>query len=73
MMSYAQPVEIDYTTKTIIRNIVNSYLDITNPLELSKKTCREDPWKSTSLNQEIMCSEISKYYKKQPRLIYECC
>lgn len=71
-MIYSQPVEIDCTTKMIIRNVVDSYLDITSPLELSRKTCREEPWKSTSLNQEIMCSGISKYYKKQPRLIYEC-
>lgn len=72
-MIYSPLVEIDYTTKMIIRNVVDSYLDITNPLELSKKTRREDPWKTTPLNQEIICSEISKYYKKQPRLIYECC
>ena len=70
-MSYAQPVEIDYTIKRAIRNVVDSYLNITNPLELSKKTRKEVPWKTTSLNQEIKCSEIGEYYQKQPRLIYE--
>lgn len=69
-MSYAQPVEIDYTIKRIIRNVVDSYLNITNPLELSKKARKEGPWKTTPLNQEIKCSNIGEYYKKQPRLIY---
>lgn len=69
-MSYAQPVEIDYIIKRIIRNVVDSYLNTTNQFELSKKTRKETPWKSTPLNQEIKCSKISKYYKKQPRLIY---
>ena len=31
-MSYTQPAEIDYTIKRIIRNVVDSYLNITNPL-----------------------------------------
>ena len=69
-MSYTQPVEIDYTIKRIIRNVVDSYLNTTNPLDLSNKTRKETPWKDTLLNQEIKCSEIREYYKKQPRLIY---
>ena len=69
-MNYTQPVEIDYTIKRIIRNVVDSYLNITNPLELSKKTRKEAPWKTTPLNQEIKCSKIGEYYQKQPRLIY---
>ncbi len=69
-MSYAQPVEVGYTIKRIIRNVVDSYLSIINPLELSKKTRKEGPWKTTSLNQEIKCSKISEYYQKQQRLIY---
>lgn len=72
-MSYTQPVEIDCTTKKMIRNVVDSYLNTTNPLELSKKTRKETPWKDTLLNQEIKCSEIREYYKKQPRLIYGIC
>lgn len=69
-MSYTEPVEIDYTIKRIIRNVVDSYLNTTNPLDLSNKTRKEIPWKDTLLNQEIKCSEIREYYKKQPRLIY---
>ena len=69
-MSYTQPAEIDYTIKRIIRNVVDSYLNITNPLELSKKTRKKSPWKTTPLNQEIKCSKIGEYYQKQPRLIY---
>ncbi len=69
-MSYTQPVEIDYTIKRVIRNVVDSYLNITNPLELSKKARKEGPWKTTPLNQEIKCSKIGEYYQKQPRLIY---
>ena len=69
-MSYTQPVEIDYTIKRTIRNVVDSYLNTTTSLELSKKTRKETPWKDTLLNQEIKCSEIREYYKKQPRLIY---
>ena len=69
-MSYTQPAEIDYTIKRIIRNVVDSYLNITNPLELSKKTRKKSPWKTTPLNQEIQCSKIGEYYQKQPRLIY---
>ena len=69
-MSYTQPAEIDYTIKRIIRNVVDSYLNITNPLELSKKTRKESPLKTTPLNQEIKCSKIGEYYQKQPRLIY---
>ena len=42
-MSYTQPVEIDYTIKRVIRNVVDSYLNITNPLELSKKARKEGP------------------------------
>ena len=69
-MSYTQPAEIDYTIKRIIRNVVDSYLNITNPLELSKKTRKKSPGKTTPLNQEIKCSKIGEYYQKQPRLIY---
>lgn len=69
-MSYAQPIEIDYTIKRIIRNVVDSYLNITNPFELSKKTRKEVPWKTTSLNRKIKCSKIREYYQKQSRLIF---
>ena len=69
-MSYTQPAEIDYTTKRIIRNVVDSYLNITNPLELSKKTRKEAPWKTTGLNHEITCDAIHSYYAKHSNLIF---
>lgn len=69
-VSYAQPTEIDYMTQKIIRNVVDSYLNITNPLELSKKTRNEDPWKITSLNHEIKCDSIHSYYAKHSNLIF---
>lgn len=69
-MSYTQPVEIDYTTKKIIRNVVDSYSNITNPLELSKKTRKEAPWKTTDLNHEVTCDAIHSYYAKHSNLIF---
>lgn len=69
-MSYTQPVEIDYTTKRIIRNVVDSYSNITNPFELSIKTRNEDPWKTTNLNHEITCDAIHSYYAKHSNLIF---
>lgn len=69
-MSYTQPVEIDYTTKRIIRNVVDSYSNITNPLELSKKTRKEVPWKTTDLNHEVTCDAIHSYYAKHSNLIF---
>lgn len=69
-MSYAQPTEIDYMTQKIIRNVVDSYLNITNPLELSKKTRKEAPWKTTDLNHEITCDAIHSYYAKHSNLIF---
>lgn len=69
-MSYTQPVEIDYTIKRIIRNVVDSYSNITNPLELSKKTRKEVPWKTTSLNHEIKCDAMHSYYTKRSNLIF---
>ena len=69
-MSYTQPVEIDYMTQKIIRSVVDSYSDITNPLWLSRKTCNEDPWKTTSLNHEITCDAMHSYYTKRSNLIF---
>lgn len=69
-MSYAQPTEIDYMTQKIIRSVVDSYSDITNPLELSKKTRKEAPWKTTKLNREITCDAIHSYYAKHSNLIF---
>lgn len=69
-MSYTQPVEIDYMTQKIIRSVVDSYSDITNPLGLSRKTCNEDPWKTTSLNREITCDAMHSYYTKRSNLIF---
>ena len=69
-MSYTQPVEIDYMTQKIIRSVVDSYSDITNPLGLSRKTCNEDPWKTTSLNHEITCDALHSYYTKRSNLIF---
>lgn len=70
-MSYTQPVEIDYTIKRIIRNVVDSYSNITNPLELSRRTRNDDPWKNTSLNHEIKCDAIHSYYAKHSNLIFD--
>lgn len=69
-MSYAQPTEIDYMTQKIIRSVVDSYSDITNPLGLSRKTCNEDPWKTTSLNHEITCDAMQSYYARRSNLIF---
>lgn len=69
-MSYAQPTEIDYMTKKIIQSVVRSYSNITNPLELSRKTRNEDPWKTTSLNHEITCDAMHSYYTKRSNLIF---
>lgn len=69
-MSYAKPTEIDYMTQKIIRNVVDSYSNITNPFELSIKTRNEDPWKTTSLNHEITCDAIHSYYASHSNLIF---
>lgn len=69
-MSYAQPTEIDYMTQKIIRSVVDSYSDITNPLKLSIKARKEGPWKTTNLNCEITCDVLHKYYIRHPELIF---
>ena len=69
-MSYVQPTEIDCMTQKIIRSVVNSYSNITNPFELSIKTRNEDPWKTTSLNHEITCDTMYSYYTKRSNLIF---
>lgn len=69
-MSYAQPTEIDYMTQKIIRSVVDSYSNIISPLELSRKTRNEDPWKTTSLNHEITCDAMHSYYTKRSNLIF---
>jgi uncharacterized phage-associated protein len=69
-MSYAQPAEIDYMTQKIIRRVVDSYSNIINPLELSRKTRNEDPWKTASLNHEITCDAMQSYYARRSNLIF---
>lgn len=69
-MSYAQPAEIDYMTQKIIRRVVDSYSNIINPLELSRKTRNENPWKTTKLNREITCEVMHSYYAKHSNLIF---
>lgn len=69
-VSYVQPAEIDCMTQKIIRNVVDSYSNITNPFELSIKTRNEDPWKNTCLNHEITRDSIHSYYTKRSNLIF---
>lgn len=69
-MSYAQPAEIDYMTQKIIRRVVDSYSNIINPLELSRKTRNEDPWKTAGLNHEITCDAMQSYYARRSNLIF---
>lgn len=69
-MSYAKPTEFDYMTQKIIRSVVDSYSNITNPFELSIKTRNEDPWKNTCLNHEITHDSIHSYYARRSNLIF---
>lgn len=69
-MSYIQPAEIDCMTQKIIKSVVNSYSNITNTFELSRKTRNEAPWKNTSLNHEITCDAIHSYYASHSNLIF---
>lgn len=53
------------------KKVVDSYSNMTNPLELSRKTRNDDPWKNTSLNHEIKCDAIHSYYAKRSNLIFD--
>ena len=69
-ISYISSNSIDDVTKSIINKVVQSYSKVSNPFILVKKTHEEDPWKNTSLNEEIRCDDILKYYSNNPDKIY---
>ena len=62
--------DISRSQKEIIEKVVDAYKNILNPFELVKKTHQEDPWKNTNINQEIECSLIEKFYRRNPEKLY---
>ena len=59
---FKEMAEISSGDKRLIEKVVDTYAEITEPIVLAKKTCKEVPWKNTPLNKEIKNSLIRKYY-----------
>lgn len=62
--------KIDGSDMKLIQKVVDSYGCVKNPFELVRKTHNEEPWKKTSLNNEITCNLIQDYYSTYPDKLY---
>lgn len=70
IIKQADQINLSAKDRHIVNRVITSYANVNDPMEVARKTCQENPWKNTCMNEEISCSSIKEYYTKHPEKIY---